>query len=355
MIHFVTASKDSTIYLQQPEQNTGRDEILEVSKVYYGNVKDISRALIYFDLQSISESIHAGNISLESVDLILREAESITSKEIPIDFTLYAYPLSQSWDMGLGTRFDEISSDGVTWNQRGNGLDWLEGDYVADTTGSINGRGGVWVTSVSGTEDYSYNKEDVYMDIRNIVLEWISGSLENNGLILKYDNSLEDDIHDYGELKFFSKETNTIYQPKLRIGWDSAEFNTGSLTELDAEDINISYKRLKTKYKVGSTVRIGVFGRDVYPLKNYSNLYGYTDVKYLPATTYYQIRDAVTDEIIIPFSIYSKVSCNANGNYIEINFENWEINRDYYLELKVERNGEVLYFSNKNQTFEIVE
>ena len=28
MYHFVTASKDSTIYLQQPKQNTGFDEIL---------------------------------------------------------------------------------------------------------------------------------------------------------------------------------------------------------------------------------------------------------------------------------------------------------------------------------------
>ena len=32
MYYFVTASKDSTIYLQQPTQNTGLDEILEIRK-----------------------------------------------------------------------------------------------------------------------------------------------------------------------------------------------------------------------------------------------------------------------------------------------------------------------------------
>ena len=33
MYYFVTASKDASIYLQQPKQNTGFDEIHEVSKV----------------------------------------------------------------------------------------------------------------------------------------------------------------------------------------------------------------------------------------------------------------------------------------------------------------------------------
>jgi hypothetical protein len=34
MHYFLTASKDATIYLQQPNQNTGLDEVLEVSKIY---------------------------------------------------------------------------------------------------------------------------------------------------------------------------------------------------------------------------------------------------------------------------------------------------------------------------------
>ena len=34
MYYFVTSSKGVGIYLQQPKQNTGLDEVLEVSKVY---------------------------------------------------------------------------------------------------------------------------------------------------------------------------------------------------------------------------------------------------------------------------------------------------------------------------------
>jgi len=54
--YFLTASKDASIYLQQPNQNTGLDEILEISKVYYGNIRDISRALLRFEVGFLSSS-----------------------------------------------------------------------------------------------------------------------------------------------------------------------------------------------------------------------------------------------------------------------------------------------------------
>jgi hypothetical protein len=38
MHKFFTSSYDASIYLQQPDQNAGRDEILEVGKLYYGSI-----------------------------------------------------------------------------------------------------------------------------------------------------------------------------------------------------------------------------------------------------------------------------------------------------------------------------
>ena len=55
--YFLTASKDATLYLQQPNQNTGLDEILEISKVYYGNIKDIAHALLKFEVGYLSASL----------------------------------------------------------------------------------------------------------------------------------------------------------------------------------------------------------------------------------------------------------------------------------------------------------
>jgi hypothetical protein len=350
MYYFVTASKDATIYLQQPSQNTGLDELLEISKTYYGNLKDVAHTLIKFDTTILSSSIASGEVSMSSAELILREAESI---EIPIDYTLYAYQISQSWDMGIGTRFDEITTDGVSWNNRTTGVDWLINEYASGTTGSFNGKGGTWYTGSAASQSFSYQSSDIEMDVILPMQSWIDGLVANEGFIIKHDSVLENNTNDYGQLKFFSKETNTIYQPKIRIGWDDSAFETGSLTELSEDDIHVTFKRLKSRYKRGSKPEIRVIGREKYPLKTYTNQYSYTDIKYLPSTTYYQIKDAITNEILIPFSDYSKVSCDSNGNYFKINLSNWEINRDYYIEIKVDRDGSVDYFQDKDLTFTV--
>ena len=352
MYHFVTASKDASIYLQQPSQNTGLDEILEVSKTYYGSLKDIAHSVIKFETTPLSQSIASGEVTMSSADMILRECES---SEIPIDYTIYAYAVTQSWEMGIGTRFDDITTDGVSWNSVRTGQDWLSlSEHSSDTTGSFNGKGGTWFTGSFSTQSFSYESSDIEMDVKVTLDEWISGSLPNEGFILKHDTSLENDTNDYGQLKFFSKETNTIYQPKLRIGWDDSSFSTGSLTELTADDIHVTFKRLKTRYKRGSKPQIRVFGREKYPLKTYTNEYSYTDVYFLPSTTYYQVKDVLTDEIIIPFNDdYTKVSCDANGNYFKLDLTNWEYNRDYYIQIKTDRDGVIEYFEDKDLTFTI--
>jgi hypothetical protein len=349
MYYFLTASKDATIYLQQPTQNTGLDEILEVSKTYYGNLKDIARSLIYFDLNNFSSSVVSGEVTMSSAELILHEAES---SEIPLSYTIYVHPVSQSWEMGIGTRFDEISGDGVTWNHKSTATNWLLADSLSlDSSGSYSGKGGTWYTASQSTQSFEYQTSDLNIDVDNTIGMWLDGSLPNNGFIIKHDSSIENDTIEYGQLKFFSKETNTIYQPKIRIGWDDSTFGTGSLPELTSDDIHVTFKRLKSKYRVGSKPEIRVFGREKYPLKTYSNLYSYTDVKFLPSTTYYQIKDVVTDEVIIPFGDYTKVSCDSNGNFFKLNLHNWETNREYYIEIKVDRDGIIEYFSDKDLTF----
>ena len=350
MFYFVTASKDASIYLQQPKQNTGFDEILEVSKVYYGNLKDTARSLIKFETTPLSQSIASGEVTMSLATMIIRQCEA---NEIPTDYTIYAYPVSQSWDMGIGTRFDEISTDGCTWESRKTNVSWLNGSASLESSGSFNGKGGMWFTGSFASQSYSYETADIEMDVTVPFNSWIGGTLGNEGFIIKHDSSLENDTVDYGQLKFFSKETNTIYQPKVRIGWDDSVFNTGSLTALTSDDIHVTFKRLKTRYRRGSKPTIRVFGREKYPLKTYTNEYAYTDVYFLPSTTYYQIKDIITDEVIVPFSDYTKVSCDSNGNFFKLNLTNWEINRDYFIEIKVDRDGVIEYFEDRDLTFTV--
>jgi len=353
MIYFLTASKDASVYLQQPNQNTGLDEILEISKVYYGNIKDVARSIIKFDVGFLSSSISSGTIGLGSANLILRETQS---EEIPLEYTIYANPLSGSWEMGIGTRFDNVSTAGVTWNYREGDTkkEWLENNLNLGTDANPNnGTGGTWWTGWSGTQSYSYQTADINMDVKSILKAWMSGSIPNDGFLLRHSDVVENNTEDYGILKFFSKETHTIYQPKISIGWDDQTFVTASLNPLTAEDIKVSISNLKKEYKLGSTAKLRILAKELYPLKTFTNTFAYNSVKYLPQTTYYQIKDFSSDDVIVPFSDYSKVSCDSNGNYINLNLSNWEANRTYKIEFKIEQNGGVQYFDN-SITFDIV-
>src|SRR6056300_1662978 len=164
--YFLTASKDASVYLQQPDQNAGLDEVLEVSKVYYGNIKDVSRALLKFDVSGLSSSLADGSVSMSDATLILKETES---EELPLSFDLEAYPISQSWEMGNGTRFDSVSTTGVTWNNRegDTSVQWLDQNTFAyGSTGSYAGRGGTWYTNPNGVQSFEYKTTDVNMDIK---------------------------------------------------------------------------------------------------------------------------------------------------------------------------------------------
>ena len=360
MHKFFTSSFDASIYLQQPEQNAGRDEILEVGKLYYGSSKDITRTLIKFDTGSIKSEITSIGTGSWQTYLVLRSANS---QEIPLEYSIYANAVSQSWTMGTGTKFDNITSDGVSWKYRDGISTWQDNTdggsavFAAGTTGSANAEGGTWFITGSATQSFSNEPDDIRMNVTNIIHQWISGSLKNNGFIVRHSIDVENDGLDYGLLKFFSKETNTIYEPKLELVWDDSLFTTGSLTPVtgSAEDgYKVVVTNLKKEYPTNSKVKIRVKGRDTYPSKSFGTTFQYDQSKYLPSgSVYYQIEDYITNETIVPFGDYSKLSCDSTSNYFNLDTSTYPINRTYKLKLKIVESGISTIIDDK-LIFEIV-
>jgi hypothetical protein len=346
MYKFRKSVKDSSIYLQTPNQNTGLDSILEVGKYIYLDSFNIVRSLIQFDLSNIVESI-------SSAELILKSDQS---EEIPLSYELYTYPISGSWENGLGTYNDGVSTYGVSWNYRdGNSkTPWSE-DSIPDGVDASypNGIGGIWYPQYESSYSFLYESSDPTFNVLNIVSAWLSGSIQNNGFIVKNSTEADIDNTDYGIIQFFSKDTHTLYPPKLRMGVDDFTYNTGSMPSLSTVDQLMVVPKLSSEYKIDSISRISIVGRELYPSKRYSN---YVSHKYsaLPPTSYYEIRDYLTDDIIVPYSQYSKISTDYRlGSYINVDFTDWEINRDYVINFKIERNGMVEHFSN-NYRFRVV-
>jgi len=357
MHKFYTSTYDASIYLQQPEQNAGRDEILEVGKLYYGSSKDIARTLIKFDVSTLETgSEWKAYLNLKSAN----------SEEIPLQYTIYANAISQSWNMGTGTKFDNITADGVSWKYRDGINSWQDNTiagtayYVAGTTGSANAEGGTWYTA-SVSQSFNNEPDDIRMDVTSIIKLWVSGSLPNNGFIIHHSLENEENTLDYGLLKFFSKETNTIYEPKLEIVWDDSIFTTGSLLPItgssseDAlENSKIIVTDLQKQYAENIKTKIRVKGRDLFPSKSFSTgSFEYDQSKYLPTSSYYQIEDYRTNEIIIPFGEYSKLSCDSKSNYFYLDTATYPINRVYKLKLKVVKDGVTKIIDDK-LTFEII-
>ena len=355
MHKFYTSSFDTSIYLQQPEQNAGRDEILEVGKLYYGEVGDIARTLIKFNVS---------NLETGSNWKAYLNLKSANSEEIPLEYTIYTNAVSQSWTMGTGTKFDNITSDGVSWYYRNGSSKWqdLTGSYSpgSDTGSILNGGGGTWYTASMASQSFSNEPDDIRMDVTNIVSLWLSGSLPNNGFIIHHHTSasVDGNIDDYGVLKFFSKETNTIYQPKLELVWDDSLFTTGSLTPVTgsaSDDYKVVVTNLKNQYSKDTKIKIRVKGRDMFPYKTFGTTFGYDQAKFLPSgSTYYQIEDYITNEIIVPFGDYSKLSCDSTSNYFNLDTSTYAADRVYRLKIKILQNGITDIIDDK-LTFKIVE
>lgn len=388
MIHTIYAQKDTTIYERTESLNTGTDQILELKHEYPGNASIYnSRVLIKFDTSDIESKVNSGLISQNAkYYLSLRSAQV---REIPQEYTVYAYPVSSSWTNGTGKYFNNpITTDGVSWKYRTSkavGTEWdvppsitsYEWDEISDSwvdadilfgvnlsanvTSSYftNDGGGTWWTwdGAECTQSFSYESSDVYMDVTTIIKKWITGSgrFENDGMLLKFSNEIESSTQTLTSLKFFGTDSNTIYIPRLHVVWDDSSFATGSLSQVDDENLVLSVK-LKKYYTESEKAKIRVYANQRYPAKTYTTQSYYTQKYYLPSSSFYEIRDAHTDEIILPFnSTGSKLSCDSDGNYFNLWMDSFQPERFYRVVIKVEtNNGNTVQMFDNNYYFKVI-
>ncbi len=362
MHYFIYPSKDTTLYKGQPNQNTGLDEVLEIQKAYYAGpsyrtteeqpevtITEISRVLIKFNIDEIAEAIDNGEITDPKFYLNLSVCQA---EEIPFEYTIEARAISGSWEMGIGTKYDRVTTDGASWMYR----DKAGGEYWDTVFTGSDFQGGTWHTgsNYQASQSFSYSTGDMRIDVTNIVNTWLIGSIENNGIILKHTKEAEDDDKDYGILKFFSMDTSTIYPPRLEVAWDDSNYETGSLEELIHEDMVVYMKNLRGEYTQDSKIKFRVVPRERIPPKIFSTGSQYVTVKYLPEETfYYSVRDAETKTVLIPFSEYTKISCDENGPYFVLWLNGLQPERFYEIVYKVTLGDTIQYFSN-NFTFKLV-
>ena len=78
----------------------------------------------------------------------------------------------------------------------------------------------------------------------------------------------------------------------------------------------------------------------LYPEKTFSATAGYSTgyntAKMLRSgSTFYQVVDAYTDDIVIPYGSGSLVSCDSTGNYFNLDMKSLLADRFYRIEYKI--------------------
>lgn len=229
--------------------------------------KFIDRSLIKFDLNAISTSISNGEMTNPEFKLNLKVCNDY---DLPITYAIYAFPVSQSWVNGNGYYSDEGSVMGASWNYRdySGSSDWYTPlttslrpvvDFLntsSNATASFAYGGGTWYYSSTATQSFSYESSDISMDVTNIVMAWISGTLPNNGFILMSSDEIVSTGSGFS-LTFYGKDTNSIYSPYLDVMWSDWVWETGSVGTSSVEIINVSGGMTTTVFSGSSITVVG--------------------------------------------------------------------------------------------------
>lgn len=324
MRYFTFPTQDAAIYSEFSNRNTGLDEILEVGKTANGSGS--VRSLVSFDLSSVS-----GLPATTNFDLVLYVANASNLKA---NQGVEICQLSQSWAEGTGYFYQEIVStdDGATWSQNISGSSWSSGS-----------QGGSYLSVISSS--LSNPIGDLTVNVTSIVQQWISGS-SNYGFLVKFPTVDEGDILNQGNVKFFSKDTHTIYKPTLVARWMDQSYITGSSPYPTSSLMVVP--DIKPAYRVNETVRIDLAVRERYPLKTFSSVATFGGTQYLPSSSYYSIVDEQSGTTIIPFSPESSVSTAGDQSYFTFKVQNMYSRRYYRVLIQVDHDGLSEIFDSNN-------
>ena len=363
------AERDTTIYEQYPDRNTGIDEILELEKITSGSINSKtgfidantynSRILIDFgsEITSLAQSITNGDIpSLSNSNItsasIFVNLHASDASDLLQSYTIKAYPISESWDNGNGYTSDNPSTKvGSSWYNR-------SGDAVAQSVvtwdtanahskntsaGTSNSSGGAtWITGsgYEASQSFENQSPDIRINVTDIVKQWVDNNISNNGFIIKrpYSDEISGDLG--GSIKFFGRESHTIFVPRLEVCWDDQR--TASTTGITSNTYVPYFKNIKPEYRTSEVARFRLGVRPEFPSKSYATSSFYITEDILPVSSSYEIIDSVTNDVIVQDEkIFSnsttKISNDSNGNFFDLRMDSFMPERYYKIKLTCRR------------------
>lgn len=296
----------------QTASNLGASEILHVFRVApVGNQSgSLGRILSRFDVSGVpalTASLSSGSVSFK-----LRMKNARHAETLPSSFDLEVMRVTTDWDEGRGHDADLFVDRGfANWDKAKSNVLWntAGGDY--DLTGSA-------------VVHFDVGDEDLVADVTTIANQWIVGSAQNYGLMVRMSSSFESSSTDYYVKKFHSRETHfPDYRPYLEVAWDdSVQGATGSATiATGSGPYVVNVTNIKNSYERDEVVRMRLFVRpfDYNPAVVLTASLGPSGQ--IVSQAFYRIVNDRTNEVVVPFGTGStkttRLSYDDRGNYFD--------------------------------------
>ena len=368
-------AKDTSLYSMYPTMNTGIDPILQISNLNFAvdSSPSVARSILQFDDSEIANVLE-NKVGSKTWDAQLR-CFIATAQGVVEDSTLELFPVYNGWNQGTGTYLDEpITTDGAAWNSPlfGGGDAWDIGGASLGYTSSYNptyapqGGGSWYLSSSDGVTQYPVtqsfdprSEKDLSVYVKSMVEDWHSGSLSNNGIIIKWENAAEFSTNKQVQpvMQYYSVDTNTIYPPELDIKWDDSVWNTGSstTTELFQPNAFIALADNVGTFYSESVNRFRINCRPKYPAQVWSTSSLYTKQYYLPSgSAWYAVKDLDTNEYVVPFdSRYTRISADVSSSYFDIYMNGLQPERYYQILIQVDSEGSTTVYDD-NYYFKVI-
>ncbi len=252
MYRVINASKDAYITnkiigssLRATDSNTGGASSLDLFKLYDENTIsgetapiEVSKVLIYFDLDGL-RSLTGSYVDLNSSTFSARIKlhDIYGGQTCPDNFRLAVYPLSKSFDEGIGRdviQFRDVDScnfltasvsSGVAnaWNRPGAEASGTCGSPSIDIIEKADLKDGLGTRFVYAEQLFAKGTEDLDVDVTDVISGTLAGNLPDCGFLISYSGTMETDSQTRFVKRFASRNTTSVdKRPKLVIKYDDS-------------------------------------------------------------------------------------------------------------------------------------
>ena len=226
--------------------STGAAGTLDLFKIsglsFSGTVPNVelSRAFIHFNLDPLRSLISASKLAINhpSFKCTLELKDVYGGQTTPANFVLDVFPLSRSFDEGLGRDIVQYSDEDVcnfVSSSRAMGA-WLGLGCTlsASSTTACDFITGALGLSMHASQSFTTGFENMNVDVTRIVSATLAGMVPDSGFRLSYSASHEDDAFTYFVKRFASRHAHdATFHPALRVTFDDSVQDDTQLLTLD--------------------------------------------------------------------------------------------------------------------------